>query len=140
MAAAATALTATGVLTLGASAPAAATPGGSGVKAELLQQRTDGDTTVLLRKITIPPGQNTGWHSHRGALFGFVEKGTLSHFDATCESDGVYRRGTSILETPGEVHIGVNKGRVPVVLIVTYVLPKGALPADDAPAPHCRIR
>jgi hypothetical protein len=125
--------------TLAVGAPAQATPPGPGVAGTITWQTTVGPTDYILREITIPAGQATGWHFHNGNLYGRVKRGTLSHFDATCESDGVYPRGTSIQEPggPGNVHLGMNKGPGPVVLEVLYVLPAGSPLSVDAPNPGC---
>nr|GID85753.1 cupin [Actinoplanes derwentensis] len=125
--------------TLTVGVPASATPAGPGVSGTIISQRTIGDTDYILREITIPAGQATGWHWHTGELYGRVKQGTLSHFDATCESDGVYRRGSFIQEPSGDgnVHIGVNRGSVAVVLEVLYVLPAGSPLSVDAPNPGC---
>ncbi|MFJ5221103.1 cupin domain-containing protein [Streptomyces sp. NPDC088354] len=116
-----------------------ATPAGPGITAEILAQSTVGNTDYILREITIPPGQATGWHYHDGILYGFVRKGTLSHFDASCESDGVYRAGRTLTEPSGvnHVHIGRNLGKDNVVLDVLYVLPHSAPLSEDASNPGC---
>ncbi|MFD4561198.1 cupin domain-containing protein [Streptomyces sp. NPDC058469] len=118
---------------------AQATPAGPGVTARLISQTTIGDTDYTLREITIPPGQATGWHYHDGPLYGFIKQGTLSHFDSSCASDGVYRAGSPIQEPAGSgnVHIGRNLGNTPLVLDVLYVLPHGAPFSEDAPNPGC---
>lgn len=92
---------------------AQATPGGPGVSGKVLAQRTVGDTDYVLREITIPPGQATGWHYHDGTLYAYVKHGTLSHFNASCTSDGVYKKGSFLKEPSGadHVHIGENRGR-----------------------------
>ncbi|MFF3336638.1 cupin domain-containing protein [Streptomyces sp. NPDC002888] len=118
---------------------AQATPPGPGVSARLIARSTVGDTDYVLREITIPAGQATGWHYHDGPLYGVVKQGTLSHFDSACASDGVYPRGSAIQEPAGpkNVHIGRNLGDTPVVLEVLYVLPHGAPFSEDAPNPGC---
>jgi quercetin dioxygenase-like cupin family protein len=119
--------------------PAHATGPGPGVTAKVLAQTTVGATDYTLREITIPPGQATGWHYHDGPLYGYVKKGTLSHFDSTCVRDGLYRSGDSLTEPsgPGHVHIGRNLGTTPLVLDVLYVLPHGAPFSEDAANPGC---
>ncbi len=118
---------------------AQATPGGPGVTAKTLAQWTTHRWDYTIREITIPPGQGTGWHYHDGYLYAYVKQGTLSHFDARCASDGVYKEGDYIKEPPGaeHVHIGQNRGAVNVVLKVLYVLPHGSPFAEDAPDPGC---
>lgn len=116
-----------------------ATPAGPGVKGTVLSQATIGGKDYILRQITIPPGQSTGWHYHDGTLYGFVQHGTLSHFDSDCESDGVYRVGSSLTEPSGaqHVHIGRNLGMTDVVLDVLYIMPHGAPLSEDVPNPGC---
>ncbi|GAB2805648.1 cupin domain-containing protein [Actinoallomurus bryophytorum] len=118
---------------------AGATPPGPGVTGTIIAQETVGTRDYILREITLPPHQSTGWHFHKGTLYGVVKKGTLSHYDSTCESDGVYRQGSPIVEPSGSnhVHIGRNLGDTPVVLDVLYVLPHGSALAEDAPNPGC---
>lgn len=118
---------------------AQATPPGPGVTGRIISQKTVGDTDYILREITIPPGQATGWHYHDGPLYAFTQQGTLSHYDSTCASDGVYPKGSFIQEPagPGNVHIGRNEGDTPVVLDVLYVLPHGSPFSEDAPNPGC---
>lgn len=125
-------------LSLGANT-AFATPAGPGVTGKIISQTTIGGTDYILRQITIPAGQSTGWHYHDGTLYGFVQHGTLSHFDSDCQADGVYKAGQSLTEPSGadHVHIGRNLGRTDVVLDVLYVLPHGAPLSEDAPNPGC---
>lgn len=126
-------------VTVLAGGTAFATPPGPGVTGTLIAQRTVGGTDLVLREVTVPPGQATGWHYHDGPLHGYVKQGTLSHFDSTCAADGVYPRGSTLEEPagPGNVHIGRNLGDTPVVLHVLYVLPHGAPLSEDAPNPGC---
>lgn len=130
------AVTAATVLVGGA---AHATPPGPGVTARVIGQTTVNGTDYTPREITIPPGQSTGWHYHDGPLYGVVKQGTLSHFDSSCDSAGVYRKGSTIQEPAGPeyVHIGRNLGDTPLVLDVLYVLPHGSPFSEDAPNPGC---
>ncbi|MET8149958.1 cupin domain-containing protein [Actinoplanes sp. NPDC049668] len=116
-----------------------ATPPGPGVSGRIIWQRTVGDTDFIRREVTLPAGQATGWHHHDGTLYARVRQGTLSHFAATCASDGVYPTGSTIVEPsgPGNVHIGRNLGTTPVVLDVLYVLPTGSPLSVDDPNPGC---
>jgi quercetin dioxygenase-like cupin family protein len=118
---------------------ALATPPGPGVAGVIVWQKTVGHTDLILRDITIPPGQATGWHYHQGTLYAQVKQGTLSHFDSTCAADGTYHKGQFLSEPSGSthVHIGRNLGRTNVVLEVLYVNPAGAALSTDAPNPGC---
>ncbi|MGW3571065.1 cupin domain-containing protein [Streptomyces sp. NPDC000941] len=133
---------AVGALSITLSLPAGfahATPGGPGVTGKVIAQSTVGGRDYILREVTIPPGQATGWHFHDGTLYAYVKQGTLSHSAATCKFDGVYPQGRFLEEPPGadHVHIGRNLGATDVVLEVLYVLPHGAPFSQDAPNPGC---
>lgn len=116
-----------------------ATPAGPGVTGTIISQTTFDGKDYILRQITIPPGRSTGWHYHDGTLHGFVQHGTLGHFDPDCRPDGVYKAGSGITEPSGadHVHIGRNLGETDVVLDVLYVLPHGAPLSEDSPSPGC---
>jgi quercetin dioxygenase-like cupin family protein len=131
-------MTAASLLLLGAPA-VAATPPDPGVTGKVLWQRTVGVRDLVLREIHIPPGADNGWHYHDGPLYAWVKKGTLTHYDATCNPDGVYRAGRLLVERSGrdQVHIGRNLGKIEVVLKVLYVLPAGKPLSEDAPNPGC---
>jgi quercetin dioxygenase-like cupin family protein len=131
-------LAAAALLALGA--PAGATPA-TGVSATLVYDRTTGGTRVAVREITIAPGGGTGYHYHDGPVVAVVKAGTLTHYGADCRVDHVYRPGEVVSEPagPGNVHIGRNLGRSPLVLEATYILPAGAPFARDAPAPPCAL-
>ena len=118
---------------------ASATPPGPGVTGTILAQETVGGKDYILREITIPAGQSTGWHYHDGTLYAFVKQGVLSHFDSTCQEDGVHAAGSTFSEPSGadHVHLGRNLGSTPVVLDVLYVDPAGSPLSEDAPNPGC---
>jgi quercetin dioxygenase-like cupin family protein len=117
---------------------ASATPS-SGVTARILAQHTVGGKDYVLREITVAPGGGTGWHFHDGTLYALVKSGTLTHSDATCATDGIYRGGSAFVEPsgPDHVHIGRNLGATPLVLEVLYVNPAGSPLSEDAPNPGC---
>lgn len=132
------------------SGSAAATPG-NGVSSRILAQgvtdrpvevRTTVPTNVVARTITIAPGGATGWHYHPGNIVAVVVSGTLTRTlakrDGTCTmvTSGP---GDAFVEEGGNrhVHNGRNLGRKPVVLHVTYILPKNSPTSVDAKDPGC---
>ncbi|MDX8142124.1 cupin domain-containing protein [Lentzea sp. BCCO 10_0061] len=119
-------------------AVAGATPG-HGVSAVTIFDQTVGDTQYVIREITIAPGGATGWHYHPGPVRGVVTKGVLTHHDADCSVDGVYRPGQFISERSGTgyVHIGRNLTDAPLVLTVFYENPAGEPLAVSTPNPGC---
>ncbi|MFE0509886.1 cupin domain-containing protein [Streptomyces sp. NPDC058964] len=133
------AVTAGTVLTCGT---ADATPPGPGVTGRVISRTTVGETDYILREVTIPPGQTTGWHYHDGPLYGYVRQGTLTHYHSDCAQDGLYRTGGTLYEPSGSgnVHLGANRGDKTVVLDVLYVLPHGSPFSEDAPNPGCSFQ
>jgi quercetin dioxygenase-like cupin family protein len=127
------------VATVLAGGTAHATPPGPGVTGRVIYQTTVGGTDYVLREVTVPPGQATGWHYHDGPVFGYVKQGTLTHYHADCAVNGVYPRGTVVREPggPSDVHLGRNLGDTTLVLEVLYVLPHGAPFSEDVPNPGC---
>lgn len=79
---------------------------------------------VTILKITIPPGESTGWHKHEIPVFAYVLKGNMT---VELEQDSVltFPEGTTFSEVIHDFHTGVNKGDKDVVLIVVYMGGKG---------------
>ena len=102
------------------------------VQADVPQDHGPQAVTQLIR--TFPVGGSSGWHTHPGIELGYV----LSGVTEMRLADGTrhhYAAGESFSIPRGAVHNGVNVGRVPVRLLVTYVLDKGAPQRTDAPDP-----
>ncbi|SEH53757.1 Cupin domain-containing protein [Mycolicibacterium rutilum] len=120
-------------------APQAAATAPVGVDSTVLSQQVRDGKDYIVADITIAPGGSTGWHTHRGVIYGIVEVGELTHYSADCRQDGLYRAGDPITDPtgPDHVHDARNLGTTPVVLEVTYVDPAGAPTSDSAPDPGC---
>ncbi|WP_190344686.1 cupin domain-containing protein [Streptomyces venezuelae] len=91
---------------------------------------------VVVDRITLRPGDSTGWHYHLVPVFAVVLSGTLTRIlhDGTVE---VSPPGAMFVEAAGRdrVHLGHNPGSEPVVLQIAYALPEGAPLSYEAPAP-----
>ena len=96
--------------------------------------KTRGLSDAYVRYIKIAPGGNTGWHSHPGPVFALVNSGTLTIYNDDFES-AVYPAGTGFVEGPGDVHIAVNEGDTDLELVAIFLVPRGAPPRIDEPAP-----
>jgi quercetin dioxygenase-like cupin family protein len=99
---------------------------GKGEQPGAVDVEVSGPNQVVFRKITIKPGAGTGLHCHDGQLIAVVEKGVFTHY-APMYPGGVhtYVAGDSLVEGAGYVHEGKNLGTTDVVLLVTYIIPKG---------------
>lgn len=129
-----------GLLALsGISPPAAHSTPTTGLTSTVLSKQTVGGKDYIVAEITIAPDGSTGWHTHRGEVYGLAKSGVLTHYGADCREDGVYPAGAALTDPAGadHAHIGKNLGSIPVVLEVTYVDPAGAPTSDSVPSPGC---
>lgn len=122
-----------------ATAPEAGATPPIGISASVLSKHTTGGKDFIVSDITIAPGGSTGWHTHRGVIYGIVKVGELSHYSADCTQDGIYGVGDPITDPtgPDHVHTARNLGTTPAILEVTYIDPAGAPTSDSAPNPGC---
>jgi quercetin dioxygenase-like cupin family protein len=74
---------------------------------------------VTVMTVEIPPGAETGWHSHPAPVYAYVLSGSL-----TVESQGneklIFQAGDAIIEVVNTRHCGTNTGSIPVKLVVFY--------------------
>ena len=118
-------------LTLLAAAIATAVPAPPQAVVELPQDHGPQDAIVVER--TFPVGGDSGWHTHPGYEIGHVVSGeTELH---TAEGTVRYRTGETFVIPRGVVHNGANAGGVPTVLVITYVVDRGAPPRSEAADP-----
>ena len=75
---------------------------------------------ITVMTVDIAPGAKTGWHSHPMPVYAYVLAGQL-----TVEIEGgktaEFKEGEAIIEVVNKRHNGINKGLVPVKLVVFYV-------------------
>ncbi|MHB8770622.1 MAG: cupin domain-containing protein [Syntrophales bacterium] len=78
-----------------------------------------GTPEVTAALVEIPPGGDTGWHSHPILVYAYVLSGAI-----TAElGDGKrydFKEGEVILEVIDTPHIGRNRGTAPAKLVVFY--------------------
>jgi quercetin dioxygenase-like cupin family protein len=79
-----------------------------------------GTPNVTAALVTIPPGGETGWHSHEVPLFAYILEGELT-VDYGEKGKKTYRAGDSVLEAMNWPHNGTNTGDVPMKLIAVYM-------------------
>jgi quercetin dioxygenase-like cupin family protein len=78
---------------------------------------------VVFVEATIPVGGREGRHTHPGTMIGYLTQGSF-----TMEVEGKmtdYEAGASLVIGPGVVHEGINRGKVPIKALVTFIVPKG---------------
>ena len=103
----------------------------------MTQLRTKGETTLQVVENRVAPGGSFGWHSHPGPSLIIVKQGAITFYradDPSCTPD-VRTAGQTALVDDGAVHVGRNEGSVEVVVIVTRLIPVGAITRIDEAAP-----
>lgn len=75
---------------------------------------------VTMLKITIPPGNSTGWHKHNIPVFAYVVKGTLT---VETEDHRVikFKEESTFAEMRDTYHNGKNMEDSDLVLIAIYM-------------------
>lgn len=113
--------------------PAMAAPPPPNIADIDLPQDKPQHASVFVREF--PVGGSSGWHVHPG-----VEVGYLLNGEMTLEEEGKPVRrllpGDGFAVPRGVPHVGVNVGREPARLVITYLLDKDAPSRVPVPAPH----
>lgn len=78
-----------------------------------------GNPEVTALIVEIPPGGNTGWHSHPFPVYAFVLSGALT-VEVDRSDPCHFKKGDAIFEVMNTPHIGKNPGKEPVRLAVFY--------------------
>jgi quercetin dioxygenase-like cupin family protein len=79
-----------------------------------------GTPKVTAATVVIPPGQETGWHTHEVPLFVHVLEGAVT-VDYGDKGTNVYEAGETIMEAMNWPHNGINEGDEPVRIFVVYL-------------------
>lgn len=87
---------------------------------------------VTILKITIPPGESTGWHKHEFPVFAYVLKGDMT-VDLERGKPLLFPENSTFSEVIGIYHNGVNRGDKDVVLLAFYLGAKGEKLSETKP-------
>lgn len=94
-----------------------------------------GPVDVAVVHVAFQPGGTLGWHSHPGATFVMVKSGTVTRVNSdNCASES-FSAGQGFFEESNDVHVALNKSSEPAETYVTFIVPVGAPPRVDEPAP-----
>ena len=87
---------------------------------------------MILNEASLPVGGREGKHRHPGAFVGYLLEGEM-----TLETEGqpstTLKAGDSAFVPAGQVHEGINTGKVPIRALVTFIVKKGATLTTPAP-------
>jgi len=93
--------------------------------------------TMFTVQLTLDPGEVFPWHYHTGPAWGIILSGVLTE-DAGCGAElERFAAGAAFAESPGHVHMVVNEGTEPVVLLWTEIHPSCLDHTSFADGPDC---
>jgi len=84
--------------------------------------------------VTVPPGGETGWHTHPVPVFGYVLEGELV-VDYGPRGQRTFRAGEGLLDAMATRHNGRNPGTAPLRILAVYLGAEGRANAEAAGAP-----
>jgi quercetin dioxygenase-like cupin family protein len=96
---------------------------------------TSGPSDLAVQDVAFSTGGFTGWHYHPGLLLATVTEGSVEWYDVNCGLH-VYNAGDSFIEN-NESHYVRNVVPVRARLMITYIMPKGAIRRLESDAPPC---
>lgn len=92
---------------------------------------------IVTARFELAPGGTFGWHRHPGPVVVSIVEGTLTVVMADGCMRHQYAAGQGFIEGGTAIHTALNEGSTTVVLYATFLLPAGAAPRIDEPAPDC---
>jgi hypothetical protein len=103
------------------------------LNADRIKFQTKDATDVVVQTINQDGGADSGWHTHPGFVLGIVQLGSVN-ITVGCTTT-TYSAGQAFYETGTTPVIARNASQTdPLVIRVTYVVPKGVPTRRDVPA------
>ncbi len=99
-------------------------------------QMFDGPAKVIVRTLTIKPGEEVAWHYHPGHAFNVVKSGTLTIEDG-CGRVQTLTPGQGFEAIDDRVHRPQNLGNTDVVVYDTFILQDGKPTTTNLPERRC---
>jgi quercetin dioxygenase-like cupin family protein len=95
----------------------------------------EGTPKVTAAVVAIPPGGETGWHTHEVPLFVYILEGEVT-VDYGSKGVKVIKAGDTILEAMDWPHNGMNKTDKPLRILAVYMGAEGVANAAPATGPQ----
>ena len=108
--------------------------------------------TIQIHAFTLQPGDTIPWHSHKGASYVILKRGTLTEQHLVgphrCVKEEL-TAGSAVIESPGQVHTVTNNSEQEAVVWWSTIFPKSDGIVEFSPefraggiyfvpAPNCR--
>lgn len=94
----------------------------------------EGQAELTGLEIAMPPGAETGWHTHPAPSFGVVLEGEWTVYLADGRSK-LLRKGDTMVEVVDRPHNGRNTGKTVAKLLVFYAGASGQTLSEKVAAP-----
>ncbi|MCR9136802.1 MAG: cupin domain-containing protein [Alphaproteobacteria bacterium] len=94
--------------------------GGKTILGQPLTYPTDGPAQIQSVIVTMPPGAQTGLHTHPYPTFGYILEGELT-VSYPAGVTKTYRQGEAVMEAVDTPHNGKNTGTEPVRILVVFM-------------------
>lgn len=109
--------------------------GNTTILGEAVDYPSEGVPMITNAIVTVPPGVETGWHSHSVPLFAYVLEGALT-IDYGSKGVRTVTSGMSFFEAMNWPHNATNHGDTTVRLITIYLGVEGVPNAETAEGPR----
>jgi quercetin dioxygenase-like cupin family protein len=97
---------------------------GQTIVGETLNYPSGAPARVTAAILTLPPGAETGWHTHGVPTFGYMLDGELT-VDYGEKGKRIYRAGDAVLEAIQVAHNGRNTGSGPMRILAVFMGAEG---------------
>jgi quercetin dioxygenase-like cupin family protein len=91
---------------------------------ETLNYPSGAPARITAATLTLPPGAETGWHTHGVPTFGYMLDGELT-VDYGEKGKRIYRAGDALLEAIQVAHNGRNTGSGPMRILAVFMGAEG---------------
>lgn len=109
--------------------------GNTTITGETIAYPADGVPEITNAIVTIPPGGETGWHSHSVPLYVYILSGTVT-VDYGSKGTRTMSAGSAFLEALNWPHNAHNYGKEPVEILAVYLGVEGVANADSEGGPE----
>ena len=93
---------------------------GTTATGEQIRYLTGAPARITAVEIMLQPGQQTGWHTHPGPLFGYILDGELT-VDYGADGQRTFFKGDGLAEAMNAAHNGHNTGQGPLRILAVFV-------------------
>jgi len=107
---------------------------GNTVTGQPIRYPSGAPAQITAVKITLQPGEQTGWHTHPVPLFGYILEGEVT-VDYGPKGQRTFVKGEGLAEAMDEAHNGRNTGEGPATILAVFIGMERTQTSAPAPPP-----